>query len=82
MRDRIGKLPTKEANVTEEVYLSETVRCRECEKTVPIGIEVVTVKREGEFKKVLDHRYYCRAHGLDYEMRAQSLPIRPRKGFD
>jgi hypothetical protein len=77
MRERLGKIPTKDPNVTEEVYLSETVRCRECEKTVPIGIEVVTVKREKEFKKFLAHKYYCRAHGLDYEMRVQSLPIRP-----
>ena len=51
MRDRIGKLPTKEANVTEEVYLSETVRCRECEKTVPIGIEVSRSKEMGNSKR-------------------------------
>jgi len=78
MRELIGKILTKDANVTEEVYLSELIRCRECQRTVPIGIEVVTVKRDGASKKVLSHGYYCRAHGHDYEMTVQSLPVRPR----
>jgi len=77
MRELMGKIPTKDPNVSEEVYLSEIVRCRECERTVPMGIEVLTVKKGGESKEILRHEYYCRAHGLDYEMRVQSLPIRP-----
>jgi len=77
MRELIGKIPTKDPNVTEVVYLSEIVRCLECQTTVPMGIEVVTVKKDGESKKVLRHVCYCRAHGLDYETTAQSMPIRP-----
>ena len=75
VRDLMGKIPTKEPDVTEEIYLSELVRCGECERTVPVGIEVVTIRKSGESRKVLKHGYYCRAHGLDYETRAQSLPI-------
>jgi hypothetical protein len=75
MRELIGKIPTKDPNVTETVYLSEIVRCRECQMTVPIGIEVVRLKKDGESKKVLRHEYYCRAHGIDYEERVRSLPI-------
>jgi len=78
MRELIGKIRTKDPGVTEEVYFSELIRCQECEKTVPIGIEVITVKRDKEFRKVLKHGYYCRGHGLDYETRLQSLPIRSR----
>jgi hypothetical protein len=77
MRQLIGKMPTKECNVTQEVYLSELIRCRECQKTTPIGIEVIMIKRDGVCKTVLNHEYYCRAHGHDYEMKVQSLPIRP-----
>jgi hypothetical protein len=44
MRELIKKIPTKDPNITEVVYLSEIVRCLECEQTVPMGIEVVTVK--------------------------------------
>ena len=76
MRDLIGKIRTKDSNVTTRVYLSEIVRCCECQKTVPLGIEVVTLKREGESKKVLEHRCYCRDHGLEYEEKAQSQPIK------
>jgi hypothetical protein len=78
MRELIGKIPTKNPNVIEEVYLSELVRCRECHQMAPMGIEVITVKREGGSRKVLRHGYYCRAHGHDYEMTVQSLPVRPR----
>jgi len=78
MRELIGKIPTKDPDVTEEVYLSELVRCRECQMTVPMGIEVITVKRDGASRKVLSHGCYCRAHGHDYEMTVQSLPVRPR----
>jgi len=78
MRELIGKIPTKDPNVIEEVYLSELVRCRECHRTAPMGIEVITVKREGGSRKVLRHGCYCRAHGHDYEETVQSLPVRPR----
>ena len=77
MRELIGKIPTKDPNVTEAVYLSEIIRCRECQRTVPMGIEVVTLKKDGESKKVLRHECYCRAHGLDYEERVRCLPIHP-----
>jgi hypothetical protein len=77
MRELIGKVRTKDRNVIEEVYLSPFLRCRECQVTVPMGIEVVTVKRDGVSKRtVLSHRHYCRAHGLDYQMMGQSPPIR------
>ena len=38
----------------------------------PIGIEVITARRDGDSRKVLEHRYYCRSHGLDYETRIES----------
>jgi hypothetical protein len=78
MRELIGKIPTKDPDVIEVVYLAEVVRCLECEQTVPMGIEVVTVKKSGDSRKVVRHVCYCRGHGFDYETQAQSLPIRPR----
>ena len=78
MRELIGKIPSKDPNVTDEVYLCETVRCQLCGRTVPIGIEVITAKKDGRFKKILYHGYYCRADGLDYETRAQSVQIKGR----
>jgi hypothetical protein len=77
MRELIGKLPTKDPSITEVVYLTEMVRCLECERTVPVGIEVVTVKKSGKSKEAVRHVCYCRGHGFDYETKAQSLPIRP-----
>jgi len=77
MRELIGKIPTKDPSITEVVYLSELVRCLECQKTSPMGIEVVTVKRDGKSKKVLRTVCYCRSHGYDYERKLQSLPIHP-----
>jgi len=71
MRQLIGKIP-KPRDVIEEVYLSEQVRCRECQKTVPMGIEVVTVQKEGRSKKVLKRGFYCRAHAGDYQSIPQS----------
>jgi hypothetical protein len=71
MRQLIGRLPGKGRNVFEEVYLSEQVRCLDCQKMVPMGIEVVTIRKEGKSKKVLKRGYYCRAHGADYVSRAQ-----------
>jgi hypothetical protein len=44
---------------------------------VPIGIEVVTVQKNGDSKKVLRHVCYCRGHGFDYETKAHDRPIRP-----
>ena len=69
MRQLIGKL--KHRGVTDEVYLSEHIMCRECQRTVPVGIEVVTVQLVGNSKKVLKHACYCRAHGTEYQARAQ-----------
>jgi len=69
MRQLVGKIPIKNRNVTEEIYLVESVRCQECQVTVPIGIEVVTVRKEGKSKKVIKHSWYCRAHGADYATR-------------
>jgi len=77
MRELIGKIPTKDPGVSEKVYLSEMVRCLECQQTVPMGIEVVTVRKSRGSKQVLRHACYCRGHGFDYETKAQSLPIRP-----
>jgi hypothetical protein len=47
MRELIGKIPTKNFSITEVVYLSEMVRCLECRQTMPMGIEIVTVKKIG-----------------------------------
>jgi hypothetical protein len=65
MRQLLGKIP-KTRGVTEEVYLAETVRCQDCQATVPMGIEVVTVRKEGKSKKVIRHSWYCRGHGANY----------------
>ena len=70
MRQLIGKIGVKRG-IVEEVYLSETVRCRECQKTVPIGVEVVTVQKGGTSKKVLKRAFYCRSHAGDYESRVR-----------
>jgi hypothetical protein len=70
MRQLIGKIPIKSRDVIEEVYLSELVRCEECQRTVPIGIEVITVKKGSSPKKVVKHTCYCRAHGGEYQARA------------
>ena len=77
MRELLGTIPSKDPNVTQKVYLSETVRCQECKKTVPVGIEVVMTKKFGESRKVLKHDYYCRAHafdshGVEYESKMRS----------
>ena len=71
MRQLLGKVPSKERGALDEVYLSEHVRCRECQKTAPMGIEVVTVKKDGRTKKVLKRAFFCRIHGADYYARAQ-----------
>jgi hypothetical protein len=71
MRQLIGKIPIKGKVVVEEVYLSEQIRCHECQKTAPIGVEVVRVKKDGESKKILKRTFYCRPHAGDYESRAR-----------
>jgi len=38
MRELIGKIPTKDPNITEMVYRTEMVRCLECQRTAPMGI--------------------------------------------
>ena len=53
MRQLLGKIP-KSRGITEEVYLAETVRCQDCQATVPMGIEVVRVRKEGKSKKVIN----------------------------
>ena len=70
MRQLIGKIPVR-AQIIEEVYLSEQVRCRECQKIVPIGVEVVTVEKGTRPKKVIKRAFYCRSHAGDYESRAR-----------
>lgn len=72
MRQLIGKLPIKYRNVIEEIYLSEHVRCQNCQITVPIGIEVITVQKEGKSKKIVKHCWYCRAHGADYTAKVEA----------
>ena len=85
MRELIGKVPTHDPRVTQNIYRSESVRCQKCLRTVAMGIEVVTVKTEGQFQKVLRHEYYCRAdafdsHGMDYETSILNRPIH-KPGF-
>jgi len=70
MRQLIGKI-TVTGKVLEEVYLSEQVRCRECQKTVPIGVEVVAIEKGTSPKKVIKRAFYCRSHAGDYESRAR-----------
>jgi hypothetical protein len=70
MRQLIGKIPIKYRDLTEEVYFCEDVRCQDCQHAVPLGIEVVTVRKEGETRKVVKHGWYCRAHGADFVLRA------------
>jgi hypothetical protein len=44
MRELIGKIPTRDPNITEVVYLAEIVLCLECQQTKPMGTEVVMQK--------------------------------------
>jgi hypothetical protein len=74
MRELIGKLALNEPGVTRSVYRSELIRCGECQRMAPIGIEVITARRDGDSQKILEHRYFCRTHGLDYETRSQNPP--------
>ena len=65
------KDPHQGPGVVEEVYLPRQIRCRECQKTVPIGVEVVTVQKDGPSKKVVKRAFYCRSHAGDYKSRAR-----------
>jgi hypothetical protein len=67
VRQLLGKFRTKDPGVTQRVFLAEIVRCSECQRTVPMGIEVVTAKQEENGEKILHHAWYCREHGLSYE---------------
>jgi hypothetical protein len=71
MRQLIGRLPSKERGAVDEIYLAEHVRCRECQRTSPMGLEVVTVQKTGTTKKILRRAFFCRAHGAEYQSRAQ-----------
>ena len=61
MRELMGKIPTKDPNITEVVYLCKLGRCLECQKTVPMGIEVVTIKKV-EGPKRFSGTYVTAAH--------------------
>ena len=74
MRQLIGKVPSKERGAIDEVYLAEHVRCRECQRTAPMGIEVVTVQKAATNKKILRRAFFCRDHGAEYQSRAQGEP--------
>ena len=71
MRQLLGRTSIKHRNVVEEVYLCEHVLCQTCQITVPVGIEVVDVRREGQSRKVVRHCWYRRAHGADYAIQLQ-----------
>ena len=67
MRELIGTKRTGDPDVTISVYRSDLVYCRDCRKTVPVGIEVITTRKDQDAKTVLKHEYYCRVHGMEYE---------------
>ena len=77
MRELVGKIPTKDPNITEVVYLSEIVRCLECHQTVPVGIEVVTVKRSGEARRLSGVCAIAADMVLITKRRRKSPPICP-----
>jgi hypothetical protein len=52
MRELIGKVALSEPGVTRSVYRSELIRCGECQRMGPIGIEVITARRDGDSQKV------------------------------
>jgi hypothetical protein len=71
MRQLIGKIH-KPKGLIEQVYLSEQVRCQVCQRTAPLGIEVVTDKNINGVKTRIMHGFYCRAHGAEYQSQASS----------
>ncbi len=52
MRELIGKVALSEPGVTRSVYRSELIRCGECQRMGPIGIEVITARRDADSQKV------------------------------
>lgn len=70
MRQLIGKIRERR-NVIQEVFVSEQIYCRECQRTVPTGIEVVMVEKDASPRKVLKRACYCRAHGSEFFAKAQ-----------
>jgi len=80
MRELIATKRTGEPGVTKSVYRSDLIYCRDCRKTVPVGIEVITARQDRGVKTVLKHEYYCRVHGMEYEsMTHRQLPDRGPK---
>ena len=71
MRQLLGKIPIKHRSVLVEIYLTEHVRCQTCQTTAPVGIEVVTFRKEGQSKERVRHCWYCRAHGAEYAAKTQ-----------
>ena len=71
MRELLGKI-SKAPGVIQKVFRTELVYCSECQRTVPIGIEVITLKIDGEAKKMLKCNRYCRTHGIDYVTKLQN----------
>jgi hypothetical protein len=69
MRQLLGKIPGNE-NIVEKVYLSEQVYCLMCQRTVPVGIEVVRTQKQEVSQKALGRRCYCRVHGAEYVVAA------------
>ena len=67
MRELIGTRKTNDPAVTTSVYRSDLIYCGECRKMVPMGIEVITTRKERGAQKVLKHQYLCRIHGMDFE---------------
>ena len=77
MRELIGKIPTRDPNITEVVYLAEIVLCLECQQTVPMGIEVVTVKKSGSPSRLSGKRATAADMVLITKRKRKSPPICP-----
>ena len=75
MRELVGKIPTKDPNITEVVYLSEIVRCLECQRTVPWVLRWLRSKGMKSSRRLFGACATAVEHGFDYETKAQSLPI-------
>ncbi len=66
MRQLIRRRGKKNRGLIEEAYIGEHLYCQKCQKTVPVGIEVIIFKRDAGGKKLVKHACYCRAHGSEY----------------
>jgi hypothetical protein len=71
MGQLIGKIRDKR-NVIQEVFFSEQVCCRECQRTVPVGVEVIEIEKDTQPRKVAKRVCYCRSHGSEFVTKAQS----------